>query len=326
MSAASPESSPANSMASSRSSLHGGRRRSTRVENPWVSYGLNLGKQSPRIDLTFMFSWRSWMLWSPVWLPMIFVITPPLSEYCNFRTFIFLLLFTRWNQSYLSQWNRLIKNKSWYSLLYAILVPRLWPTRIEIHCDGCEAQLAQQVRPEVQTVGWKLRCWRRFPWRIFSRQWGLIAHTQLKPHFLNTLLIYLYVWLFNCKVEEAEEENLNKYPSLGAFFTRRLKAGARPVRDDLPVVSPADGTTTFNGTFEGGFLEQVKGVHYSLSYFLGLRPPRGQSVLHGALPDASSLLHHKDGSTRLFQTVVYLSPGDYHRFHSPVQWTINTRR
>lgn len=28
----------------------------------------------------------------------------------------------------------------------------------------------------------------------------------------------------------------------------------------------------------------------------------------------------------LYQVVVYLAPGDYHRFHSPVQWTVNFRR
>ena len=160
--------------------------------------------------------------------------------------------------------------------------------------------------------------------RILSRQWGIIAHTRLRPHFLNTLLIYLYVWLFDCKVEEAQIGDLSKYPSLGAFFTRKLKNGVRPVDPDTLVVSPADGTTTFNGAFEGGFLEQVKGVHYSLPYFLGLRST--SEVLHGAMSDTNQLLESKDGSTKLFQTVVYLSPGDYHRFHSPVQWDVHTRR
>ena len=73
------------------------------------------------------------------------------------------------------------------------------------------------------------------------------------------------------------------------------------------------------------FYLQVKGVHYSLPYFLGLRVPKGQ-MLHGAMQDTSDLLMNKDGSTKLYQAVVYLSPGDYHRFHSPVEWTIHTRR
>ena len=68
----------------------------------------------------------------------------------------------------------------------------------------------------------------------------------------------------------------------------------------------------------------MKGVHYSLPYFLGLRGAKNQA-LHAAI-NTSDLLTNKDGTTSLFQAVVYLSPGDYHRFHSPVEWTINTRR
>lgn len=302
-------------------------RRSIKGNNIWSNPAVSnmTKKSSSRIDLTFLFSLRSWMLWSPVWLPMIFVITPPLSEYCNLRTLVFLLFFIRWNQRYLSQWTHLLKNASWSTFLYAILVPRLWPTRIEIHCDACENRLAEQVHVKDQVVGWKLRCWRRFPWRIFSRHWGILAHTKLKPHFLNTIVIYIYAWAFDCKIEEAECRNINQYESLGDFFVRRLKPGVRPVDQSTAVVSPADGTATFNGYFEGGFLEQVKGVHYSLPYFLGLRVAKNQ-LLHGAMHNTGDLLMNKDGTTSLFQAVVYLSPGDYHRFHSPVEWTINTRR
>ena len=278
------------------------------------------------LDLTFFTNFNSWMLWSPVWLPMIFVITPPLSELCNLRTgiFVFLLLFIRWNQRYLGQWSHLLKNASVFTFLRAILVPRLWPTRIEIHCDTCENVLASQVQIKTQVVGWKLRCWRRFHWRIFSRNWGLLAHTQFRPHFINTLIIYFYIWLFDCQIQEAENEIVSQYKCLGEFFPRKLKSDVRPVDPTQPVVSPSDGTLTFCGSFSrGGFLEQVKGVHYSLPYFLGLS---SKEVLHGALHDVNELLTHKDGSTSLYQAVVYLSPGDYHRFHSPVAWNIHTRR
>lgn len=31
-------------------------------------------------------------------------------------------------------------------------------------------------------------------------------------------------------------------------------------------------------------------------------------------------------NNELYQMVVYLAPGDYHRFHSPIQWQVNFRR
>ncbi|KAF3920002.1 hypothetical protein ABW21_db0201112 [Orbilia brochopaga] len=33
-----------------------------------------------------------------------------------------------------------------------------------------------------------------------------------------------------------------------------------------------------------------------------------------------------DGTKRLYFAVVYLAPGDYHRFHSPTEWVVETRR
>ena len=57
-----------------------------------------------------------------------------------------LLLFIRWNRAYLDQWSHMLKNAKWTTFLFTIFVPRLWPTRIERHCDQCESVLASQVR------------------------------------------------------------------------------------------------------------------------------------------------------------------------------------
>ena len=122
--------------------------------------------------------------------------------------------------------------------------------------------------------------------------------------------------LFDCKVEEALDENLSHYESLGSFFTRHIKKDSRQIEYQSDLVSPADGTTTFCGSFQGGFLQQVKGVHYSLPYFLGLKSHQSSSLLHGSVQEPSELLHNKNGTTALYQHVVYLGPGDYHRFHS----------
>ncbi len=154
----------------------------------------------------------------------------------------------------------------------------------------------------------------------------------MRPHFLNTLLIYIYAKGFGCDIEEAAVSDLSQYACLGDFFTRKLKPEVRPLERTSGLVSPVDGTVTHVGPFQGGFLEQVKGVHYSLSYFLGLPGSKSDNhhheVVHGAVGvDGQDLLRHKDGSTMLHQAVIYLSPGDYHRFHSPpVDFKVHLRR
>jgi len=203
---------------------------------------------------------------------------------------------------------------------------RSWLCGVERVCEKCEramlAQLETQCRPQ---VGYTARTLRKVPWRILSRNWGKIAHTEL-PHWVNVFLIWLYVKLFSVDVSEAERGgDLGAYRSLGAFFSRRLRPGLRPVSpaSESGLVSPADGTVTHRGPFAGGFLQQVKGVHYSINYFLGVD---GQDKLHAACDDVRDFLHRRDGSTALYQWVVYLSPGDYHRFHSPTEWTVLRRR
>ena len=79
-------------------------------------------------------------------------------------------------------------------------------------------------------------------------------------------LIWLYVKLFSVNISEAENGDLGSYRSLGHFFSRRLRPGLRPVSPSGCLVSPADGTVTHRGPFAGGFLQQVKGVHYSINY------------------------------------------------------------
>lgn len=67
-----------------------------------------------------------------------------------------------------------------------------------------------------------------------------------------------------------DNEDLRSYESLGEFFYRRLKDGARPIDQRAALVSPADGTVLHFGEIaEGGKVEQVKGITYDLSALLG---------------------------------------------------------
>lgn len=66
-----------------------------------------------------------------------------------------------------------------------------------------------------------------------------------------------------------------------------------------------------------GWLEQVKGVTYHLDRFLGTN-------LEGVSAEGPN---DGLGSARhLYHIVLYLAPGDYHHFHSPVNWNLNHRR
>ena len=301
---------------------------------------------------------HSWMLC----LPMLIIVQ---SSYYNFIRLLlstmFVLYFTKWSPYY-----KIYQIIQW-------LISLLRYRRVEKYCDKCERQLLQQLNnvntmvkqtessilrtdsttldeksKEVermdqvrttkipQRIGWRLRSIRRLPWRVFSRNWGKLANTQMYPQFINTFLIWWYASGFRCNVEECEKP-WAQYKTLGQFFTRKLKPGIRPVSNIAGVVSPADGALTHFGQFKGGFLEQIKGSHYSINYFLGLKNSSKSNLnandsletSHASISEkaiASSLLHNKDGSTELMQMIIYLSPGDYHRFHSPADWCVKYRR
>jgi len=108
---------------------------------------------------------------------------------------------------------------------------------------------------------------------------------------------------------------LDAYPSLGAFFVRRLKPGARPLDPATDaLLSPCDGTLQAIGRVEEGALLQAKGQSYSLAELLGVE------ACDDALRSAWS-------------ATIYLSPRDYHRVHAPlaarleaVRWIPGERR
>jgi phosphatidylserine decarboxylase len=108
-----------------------------------------------------------------------------------------------------------------------------------------------------------------------------------------------YVRLYRVDMEEAAEP-LSSYESFNAFFTRRLRDGARPV-DTSPgtLVSPSDSRLSSIGSVPpDGRLEQVKGRTYGLDALLG--GPEAAEFAGGA------------------QATLYLSPAMYHRVHAPV--------
>lgn len=86
-------------------------------------------------------------------------------------------------------------------------------------------------------------------------------------------------------------------------------------------VIPADGKVLHFGPVQSCRVEQVKGVTYDLRHFLGMDNDKDKKKSSEEF--VKELLINPNN--RLYQLTVYLAPGDYHRFHSPADWTIEKR-
>jgi len=135
-----------------------------------------------------------------------------------------------------------------------------------------------------------------FPWvpkRLLSRGTGVLMRIPQGP--FAGLLIPVFAWIFSIRADWAERP-LGTYRSFDDFFTRKLKAGLRPVMG--PFVHPADSVLSQCGSVIAGDLIQAKGKTYRLSEFLG---------------DEGLAKVYDGGSYATY----YLCPSDYHRVHSP---------
>lgn len=77
--------------------------------------------------------------------------------------------------------------------------------------------------------------YRKMPLKAMSRLWGRFNELEL-PIFLRRPLLSLYIWMFGCRLDEAEVEDLRHYRNLGEFFRRQLKPDVRPIDDNYVLV------------------------------------------------------------------------------------------
>lgn len=134
--------------------------------------------------------------------------------------------------------------------------------------------------------------------KFVSRITGHFAKSALSRRWISR-----FAAMYKIPVDEAEKR-LEEYSSLNDFFTRRLKPGKRPIdHSQNALVSPVDAKITACGVIEDGMLLQVKGQDYTLD-----------ELLHGS-PRLSQYRHG-------YYWVLYLSPTDYHRIHSPCEGDI----
>ena len=137
---------------------------------------------------------------------------------------------------------------------------------------------------------------------------GRGARLQL-PASLQGFIVRWFAKRYNVDMSECEGE-VEDFPSLAEFFVRELKGGARPI-DHSPdvLVSPADGKVHTMGRIENGQFMQAPEIPASVEQLIGV----------GELIDSD---RYNSGH----YIVIYLSPTDYHRVHTPVEGTVLTAR
>lgn len=121
----------------------------------------------------------------------------------------------------------------------------------------------------------RLRAWKEWQIRWFIRRYGVDMSIAAQPDPLA-------------------------YETFNSFFTRALKANARPVvngADDI--ACPVDGAVSQMGAIEGGRIFQAKGHTFGLEDLLGGSAERAAPFHNGQF------------------ATLYLAPKDYHRIHMP---------
>ena len=134
------------------------------------------------------------------------------------------------------------------------------------------------------------------PKRALTTFAGRVAGHKGGAH--TTTLINWFIKQYNVNMAEAANADPASYTSFNEFFTRPLRAGARPLAK-ADFVCPVDGAISQFGTIDKDQIFQAKGHRYST-----------QALLAGSADEAA---RYADGH---FATI-YLSPRDYHRIHMP---------
>jgi len=123
-----------------------------------------------------------------------------------------------------------------------------------------------------------------------------VAHTGTK-----NFLITRFVRLYDVATDDILLPLPDGFADFNEFFTRELKADARPVDENSgSIVSPVDGTVSQAGELHEAKLLQAKGIEYSLDDLLAINLAEARAFANGSF------------------ATIYLAPYNYHRVHSPI--------
>ncbi|CEK12196.1 archaetidylserine decarboxylase [Legionella hackeliae] len=139
------------------------------------------------------------------------------------------------------------------------------------------------------------------PKQLLTRLSGLLANVR-SPAIKN-LLIRRFIQQFCVDMQEAKEQNPEKYGSFNEFFIRHLKEECRPLAE-ADIVSPVDGFISEIGIIKQGQILQAKGRYYTVEQLLACLPTLSDQFINGCF------------------ATLYLSPKDYHRIHMPIDATL----
>ena len=114
----------------------------------------------------------------------------------------------------------------------------------------------------------------------------------------TTRLIRWFVGKYAVDMSEAADADIGSYKSFNDFFTRPLKAGARPIATG-DFVSPVDGAISQLGLIDDHHMVQAKGHRFTTTELVGGDAALAAQFRHGSFAN------------------LYLSPKDYHRLHMP---------
>jgi phosphatidylserine decarboxylase len=126
-----------------------------------------------------------------------------------------------------------------------------------------------------------------------------------RVRWLKNALIESFVGHFRPDMSDAEQPDPFKFASFNEFFTRALRADARPAAPDpAALVSPVDGSVSQLGRLDGSWLVQAKGHAYTLEALLAADAAWAEVFRGGAF------------------ATLYLAPFNYHRVHMPLTGTL----
>ena len=132
---------------------------------------------------------------------------------------------------------------------------------------------------------------------LISQNFGKFAKKEF-PSFIQKVINAGYVKFLGLNMSEFKKPKF--YKSLNALFTRELELKRKINTEENVFISPTDSLITECGKIEKDIALQIKGMEYSvedlLTYYCN-----------------DNLERIKNGSFMNF----YLSPKDYHRYHSP---------